>query len=86
MFSDCDVLCLGEESAVNEANCHLIKAKVVVEATNGALTLYAHDHLMYKGIEIIPDLYVNGGTVLLKYFEWMRDLSNYRTGLTDDWN
>lgn len=63
------------EAVVNAANADVIKAKVIVEGANGAVTPEAEERLKLRGVEVIPDVLANGGGLVLSYLEWVQDLS-----------
>lgn len=65
------------EGAINKDNADNIKAKVVVEMSNGGITPEAEDILIKKGIVIIPDVLANAGGVVVSYFEWLQNLQHY---------
>lgn len=63
------------EEAINEHNAHSIRAKVVIEGANGAITPEAEYILKGKGIFVVPDVLANGGGLVFSYLEWVQDLS-----------
>ncbi|MEM7588805.1 MAG: Glu/Leu/Phe/Val dehydrogenase [Myxococcota bacterium] len=58
---------IGTKEAQN-MNC-----KVVVEAANGPTSQEAEKVLQKRGIEILPDILVNSGGVVVSYFEWLQN-------------
>ncbi len=66
---------LGE--VINSNNVQNIKAKTIVEVANAPTSVSSDDVLEKKGIEIIPDILANSGGVIVSYFEWVQNLSNY---------
>ncbi|MEM7403101.1 MAG: Glu/Leu/Phe/Val dehydrogenase [Myxococcota bacterium] len=58
---------IGLKEAQN-MNC-----KVVVEAANGPTSQEAEKVLQKRGIEILPDIMVNSGGVVVSYFEWLQN-------------
>ena len=44
-------------------NVEKIKTKLIVEAANGPVTYNADEFLNKKGIDILPDIYVNSGNL-----------------------
>lgn len=73
-----DILCPSAlENVITEENAANVKAKVVAELANGPTTLEADKVLFEKGIFVIPDFLCNAGGVIVSYFEWVQNLSNY---------
>ena len=71
------------ENQVTAANVGRIQARVVVEAANGPTTLEAEKILEQRGIEVLPDILVNAGGVVVSYFEWLQNRSAQRWDLED---
>ena len=77
----CDILIPAAlESVINMRNVEKIKTKLIVEAANGPVTYNADEFLNKKGIEILPDIYVNSGGVVVSYFEWVKNITHVRFG------
>jgi glutamate dehydrogenase (NAD(P)+) len=75
---DCDVFApCALEQAVTEENADQVKAKLIVECANGALTPLADAILEANGVLIIPDVLANAGGVVVSYFEWVQGLQEY---------
>lgn len=64
------------ENQINDTNADQIKAKVIVEAANGPITLEADKVLEAKGIPVIPDILANAGGVVVSYFEWVQNIQS----------
>jgi len=62
---------------ITKKNVDTIRAKCLLEVANGPLTSDAEDVLEGKGVEILPDILVNSGGVVVSYFEWVQNLQNY---------
>ncbi|MEY3825136.1 MAG: glutamate dehydrogenase precursor, partial [Pseudomonadota bacterium] len=77
----CDILIpAAMESVINRANVNEIKTKLIVEAANGPVTYNADEILYKKGIDVLPDIYVNSGGVVVSYFEWVKNITHVRFG------
>jgi len=77
----CDILIpAAMESVINRENVNQIRTKLIVKATNGPITYNADEILHKKGIDILPDIYVNSGGVVVSYFEWVKNISHVRFG------
>ncbi|HET9742190.1 MAG TPA: Glu/Leu/Phe/Val dehydrogenase dimerization domain-containing protein [Terriglobales bacterium] len=75
---DCDVLVLGAAaSALNGANAGRVRAKLVVEASELAITPAAERALSGRGIHVIPDLLGAAGYVLAASAEWSRHVLHF---------
>jgi len=58
---------------ITEKNVENIKARVIVEMANAPISPEADSVLLNKDIEIIPDILVNSGGVIVSYFEWKQN-------------
>ena len=77
----CDVLipaALGD--VITKNNAKNVKAKLILELANHPVTPEADDILGKKKVEIIPDILANAGGVVVSYFEWVQNTSNYYWG------
>ncbi|MCD6463961.1 Glu/Leu/Phe/Val dehydrogenase [Candidatus Woesearchaeota archaeon] len=71
---ECDVLVPAAlEAAINEKNVASVKAKLVVEAANGPVTMNADEILFDNNITVVPDILANSGGVIGSYFEWVQN-------------
>lgn len=48
--------------------------QAVVEAANGATSPAGDAILRSRGIPVLPDIYANGGGVVVSFFEWVQNL------------
>ena len=71
---DVDVLVLAAlEDAITEPNADEIKADTLVELANGPVNGAAHEKLIGKGVDVIPDIIANSGGVIVSYLEWLQN-------------
>jgi glutamate dehydrogenase (NAD(P)+) len=74
----CDILVpAAVERVITERNADKVKAKLIVEAANGPITPEADTILRDKGVFIVPDILANAGGVIVSYFEWVQDISQF---------
>lgn len=66
------------ERVITPTNAPKLKCRILAEAANGPTTNQA-DRILQKrdDIEIIPDVLCNSGGVIVSYFEWLQNQSNY---------
>jgi len=75
---DVDVLVPAAlEAQISERNAGGVRAKVVAEGANAALTTEADATLNSRGVLVLPDILVNAGGVIVSYFEWVQDVQAY---------
>ncbi len=78
---ECDILILAAlEAQVHGGNAQRIQTKLIVEGANGPVTYEGERILVSRGIQILPDIYINSGGVVVSYFEWTKNLSHMRFG------
>lgn len=75
---DCDILLpCAMQLAITEENMKDVKASIIVEGANGATTKESDLYLTLKGKMAVPGNLANSGGVIVSYFEWVQNLSNY---------
>ena len=77
--SECTVLIPAAlERVITEKNAPKLRCRLLAEAANGPTTNAADKILDRRDdIEVIPDILCNSGGVIVSYFEWLQNLSNY---------
>jgi len=74
---DVDVLIPAAlENQITKENANKIKAKVILEIANSAITPEAIGILNERNILVIPDVLANAGGVTVSYFEWLQNKNN----------
>jgi glutamate dehydrogenase (NAD(P)+) len=76
---DCDVLvpaALGH--VLTERTARDVRAAYVLEAANGPCTFEGDRVLRERGIQCLPDIWVNAGGVTVSYFEWTQNTQHFR--------
>ncbi len=71
------------ENQITSDNMQDIKAKVIIEAANGPTTPTAEEHLVNKGVLIVPDILANAGGVTVSYFEWVQNRQGFYWSLEE---
>ena len=61
------------EQMVDLEHAERLQCKVVVEAANAPTTPRAEQHLLQKGVEVLPAILCNAGGVTVSYFEWKQN-------------
>ena len=77
--SQCTVLIPAAlERVITTRNAPKLRCRLLAEAANGPTTNDADKIIERReDIEIIPDVLCNSGGVIVSYFEWLQNLSNY---------
>jgi len=65
------------ENQFTEANADRVRARLITEAANAALSPEADRILNDRGVFLVPDILANSGGVIASYFEWVQDLQAF---------
>lgn len=65
------------EGQIDAARAERLQAKMVLEGANGPTLPEADLVLQRRGIHMAPDVICNAGGVIVSYFEWVQDFSNF---------
>jgi glutamate dehydrogenase (NAD(P)+) len=72
--ADCDIFIPAAlELEIGEKEARGLKCKVVVEGANGPTYPEAEAILADRGVDVLPDILVNSGGVMVSYFEWLQN-------------
>lgn len=64
------------ENQITGENADRIKASIILELANGAITPEADTILFRRGTQVLPDSLANAGGVTVSYFEWLQNSNN----------
>ncbi len=65
------------ENVITDRNAGRIKADIILELANGAVSPEADKKLFKKGKIVVPDVLANAGGVTVSYFEAVQNIQNY---------
>ena len=65
------------ENVITESNASKIRARLITEGANAAISPEADSVLHDRGIFLVPDIIANAGGVIVSYFEWVQDLQAF---------
>jgi len=78
LLLECDILVPAAVGGViNTANAEQIACRLIVEAANAPTSARADAILERRGIPLVPDILVNAGGVIVSYFEWTQNLTQF---------
>jgi glutamate dehydrogenase/leucine dehydrogenase len=74
----CDILVPAAVGGViNTANAERLQCRLVVEAANAPTSARADAILERREIPLVPDILANAGGVIVSYFEWTQNLTQF---------
>jgi glutamate dehydrogenase (NAD(P)+) len=65
------------EHQITVQNADRVRARLVTEAANAAISPEADPVLHERGVFLVPDILANSGGVIVSYFEWVQDLQAF---------
>jgi len=65
------------QDQITGENAPRIRAKLITEGANAAVSPEADPILHERGIFVVPDIIANAGGVIVSYFEWVQDLQAF---------
>jgi glutamate dehydrogenase (NAD(P)+) len=65
------------QDQITADNAGKIRARLITEGANAAVSPEADPILHERGIFVIPDIIANAGGVIVSYFEWVQDLQAF---------
>ncbi len=71
------------ELEIDEKEARALKCKVIAEGANGPTYPEADIILAERGIDVLPDILVNSGGVMVSYFEWLQNKRSERWELEE---
>ena len=60
-----------------------VQADVTKKDANGPTYPEAEDHLLGRGIDVMPDIFANSGGVIVSYYEWLQNKRSERWDLEE---
>jgi glutamate dehydrogenase (NAD(P)+) len=71
------------ELEVGEKEARALRCKVIAEGANGPTYPEAEAILLDRGVDVLPDILVNSGGVMVSYFEWLQNKRSERWDLEE---
>ena len=71
------------ELEIGEKEAKALRCKVIAEGANGPTYPEAEAILQDRGIDVLPDILVNSGGVMVSYFEWLQNKRSERWDLEE---
>ncbi len=77
--TECEILIPAALGGVIDADLAAkVKTKLVIEGANAPVTAGGEAILRERGIISVPDILANAGGVVVSYFEWVQNLTEFR--------
>lgn len=74
LFVPCDVLIPAAlDNVINLSNVEKVSAISIFELANNPVSTEAEEVLLKRNVDVIPDVLVNAGGVVVSYFEWVQN-------------
>jgi glutamate dehydrogenase (NAD(P)+) len=88
VYGPCDILISSSDlQKVDERVCNQVLPKILVEASDGSVTIQANKICAERGTVIVPDILCRVGDSISSYFEWLKDIEHAKLGrLTKRWD
>jgi glutamate dehydrogenase (NAD(P)+) len=71
------------ELEIGEKEARALKCKVIAEGANGPTYPEAEAILLDRGVDVLPDILVNSGGVMVSYYEWLQNKRSERWDLEE---
>ena len=65
------------QDQITERNADKVRARLITEGANAAVTPEADPILHDRNVFLVPDVIANAGGVIVSYFEWVQDLQAF---------
>mmetsp|Transcript_907 Transcript_907/g.808 ORF Transcript_907/g.808 Transcript_907/m.808 type:complete len:202 (-) Transcript_907:150-755(-) len=81
LYEECDILAPAAlEQTINKENAAKINCKILIETAYGPTTINGEEILQEKNVMILPDILVNGGGLIVSYFEYLKNTKHLTPG------
>lgn len=78
LYTNCDVLIPAAlDNVITKDNVDQINTKVILELANNPVSGAAETILSLRGVDVLPDVLVNAGGVVVSYYEWVQNRQQY---------
>jgi glutamate dehydrogenase (NAD(P)+) len=82
--TECDIFVPAAlELEIGEKEARALRCKVVAEGANGPTYPEAEQILLDRGVDLLPDILVNSGGVIVSYYEWLQNKRSERWDLDE---
>lgn len=65
------------DNVIHKDNVEKVKSRLILEVANNPISRQATEALLKNQVEILPDILVNSGGVIVSYFEWTQNKSGW---------